>query len=425
MTGAPSPPRTRRGTSSTASIRRPAPPCVGLMKGYMLKEVDTGTKDDKGNPGHDDRAVGRQRHRGQGPEDAGAQSEGTAGRRSRALLPLSLPDARSQAENGVCGVELERHRRLHAVEIEVGRKAVVKAVDGHGAHLDDHRSSSILATILRPVPPRLLPSRCTASMRAISSSSSSIKSMDHVNRYDAVTAQTCRRPHAARPKPFDDPKVRKAMRLATDQAKTLQMAHRGIGTAAEHHHVSPVHPDYKKLPSMTQNTRRRRSCWPRPASRTASTSRSSASPIRPGSRRRSRPWPSSGRPAGHPRQDQHPAVGQVLGSLGHGAIRLHRMDASSAGLHGAGACLPHRRAVERVGLFQQGVRRTARQGRRHARCDKRAPRSSASSRRSCRRTGRSPSRCGVRSMPPIDKRVQGFQIHPTLYIFGEELAIQA
>ena len=26
---------------------------------------------------------------------------------------------------------------------------------------------------------------------------------------------------------------------------------------------------------------------------------------------------------------------------------------------------------------------------------------------------------------PIDKRVKGFQIHPTLYIFGEELAIQA
>ena len=63
ITGAPSPPRTPRGTSSTASIRRTGSSVLGLMKGYMLKEVDKGKKDDKGNPSHVDRAVGRQRHR--------------------------------------------------------------------------------------------------------------------------------------------------------------------------------------------------------------------------------------------------------------------------------------------------------------------------------------------------------------------------
>jgi peptide/nickel transport system substrate-binding protein len=48
-------------------------------------------------------------------------------------------------------------------------------------------------------------------------------------------------------KPFDDPRVRKALRLATDTEKTLQIAHKGVGAAAEHHHVAPVHPDYKKI----------------------------------------------------------------------------------------------------------------------------------------------------------------------------------
>ena len=33
---------------------------------------------------------------------------------------------------------------------------------------------------------------------------------------------------------------------------------------------------------------------------------------------------------GHPRQDQCAAVEQVLGSVGQGAVRLHRMDPSSA-----------------------------------------------------------------------------------------------
>jgi peptide/nickel transport system substrate-binding protein len=33
--------------------------------------------------------------------------------------------------------------------------------------------------------------------------------------------------------------------LATDSEKTLQIAHKGVGAAAEHHHVAPVHPDIR------------------------------------------------------------------------------------------------------------------------------------------------------------------------------------
>jgi peptide/nickel transport system substrate-binding protein len=33
----------------------------------------------------------------------------------------------------------------------------------------------------------------------------------------------------------------------------LEIAHSGLGTAAEHHHVCPVHPDYKKLPFMSRD----------------------------------------------------------------------------------------------------------------------------------------------------------------------------
>ena len=73
------------------------------------------------------------------------------------------------------------------------------------------------------------------------------KGMGHVKIYEQVTAQTGVARMRLDQKPFDNPKVRMAMRLATDPAKTLAIATKGIGAAAEHHHVSPIHPDYKKL----------------------------------------------------------------------------------------------------------------------------------------------------------------------------------
>src|SRR5262249_62343709 len=33
----------------------------------------------------------------------------------------------------------------------------------------------------------------------------------------------------------------------------LQVAHRGLGQAGEHHHVSPVHPEYAKLSAFTRD----------------------------------------------------------------------------------------------------------------------------------------------------------------------------
>ncbi|MEE4236667.1 MAG: ABC transporter substrate-binding protein, partial [Anderseniella sp.] len=38
-----------------------------------------------------------------------------------------------------------------------------------------------------------------------------------------------------------------------DVPKTVEIAVGEQGSAAEHHHVSPVHPDYKQLPEMTRN----------------------------------------------------------------------------------------------------------------------------------------------------------------------------
>jgi peptide/nickel transport system substrate-binding protein len=46
------------------------------------------------------------------------------------------------------------------------------------------------------------------------------------------------------------------MRYAIDSEAILRISHRGLGTAGEHHHVSPVHPEYAKLAPFQRDVAR-------------------------------------------------------------------------------------------------------------------------------------------------------------------------
>lgn len=54
-------------------------------------------------------------------------------------------------------------------------------------------------------------------------------------------------------KPFDDIRVRQAMVLAADNAQNLKLAHRGMGTVGENHHVGEMHPEYFELPPLKRD----------------------------------------------------------------------------------------------------------------------------------------------------------------------------
>ncbi|GHD51596.1 diguanylate cyclase [Thalassobaculum fulvum] len=69
-----------------------------------------------------------------------------------------------------------------------------------------------------------------------------------VKVYEAATAQTAIGRMKVTEKPFDDIKVRKAVQLCMNTPEILKIAYRGRGQPAEHHHVSPIHPEYFKLP---------------------------------------------------------------------------------------------------------------------------------------------------------------------------------
>ncbi len=221
---------------------------LGLMKGFLLEDYETGEKDDKGNPKKasrlwdanaiqkvDDFTV---RLNGKTPQLAVPEQ--------LFHYPLLILDP---AENGEFKVGSNGTGAFTLVENEVGRRQVLKAHKprywGGGAYLDqlefidlgDDPAASVAALVSKQVDG--LYGADIVQLEAL-------QKIPHVQMYQVTTAYTA----TARMqpvKPFDDKRVRQAMRYAIDSNAVLQIAHRGLGQPGEHHHVSPVHPEYAKL----------------------------------------------------------------------------------------------------------------------------------------------------------------------------------
>lgn len=59
-------------------------------------------------------------------------------------------------------------------------------------------------------------------------------------------------------KPFDDVRVRTAVRLCQDHERLLELAYRGKGAPAQDHHVAPVHPEYARMETPKKDYQRSR-----------------------------------------------------------------------------------------------------------------------------------------------------------------------
>jgi len=70
---------------------------------------------------------------------------------------------------------------------------------------------------------------------------------------EAQTAQTGVIRMKVTEKPFDDPRIRKAIQLCSDNAENFEKSHRGMGAVAENHHVAEIHPEYFALPPFKRN----------------------------------------------------------------------------------------------------------------------------------------------------------------------------
>jgi len=71
-----------------------------------------------------------------------------------------------------------------------------------------------------------------------------------LNKTEAVTAATLAVRFYQLAEPYTDVRVRKALQMAVDNAKILELGYAGLGTLAENHMICPIHPEYAQLPPV-------------------------------------------------------------------------------------------------------------------------------------------------------------------------------
>lgn len=221
---------------------------LGLFNGYLVKDFGSGEKDKDGKP----KKVAKLW------ADNAIEKVDDLTIRLNAFAPqIAVPEhlfhypmfILDPAEKGVFGVGSNGTGAFELVEYTVGKSGKIKARTdywGTAANLDtiefvdlgDNPGAAISAMASKQV---------DGLHEADAVQLNAMKGMAHVQAYQAVTAQTGVARFRQDTKPFDDKRVRQAMKLAVDRGAVIQASLLGAGVPAEDHHVSPVHPEYAKL----------------------------------------------------------------------------------------------------------------------------------------------------------------------------------
>lgn len=226
---------------------------LGLMKGYMLDSYDTGQVKD-GKPVMSVRLWS---------DKAIEKIDDKTFRLNCKTPQLAVPEHMfhypffmlDPAENAVVKPGMNGTGPFELVAYNVGQNAVLKASDkywGPPVHLDevefvdlgDDPGAAIAAMASKQV---------DGLYEVDIAQLDAIKALPDVVIYPVRTAQTSVVRGKCDQKPFNDVRVRQALRLAIDQQKVIDIVFRGAASVGEHHHVAPVHPEYAKLPMFTQD----------------------------------------------------------------------------------------------------------------------------------------------------------------------------
>jgi peptide/nickel transport system substrate-binding protein len=221
---------------------------LGLMKAFLIEDVDAGEVDAKGAP--------KKTARLWAPNAIEKLDDHTV-RLNGKLANLAVPEQLyhypmlilDPADGGVFKIGSNGTGPFMLTENEVGRRQAFKANKnywGGAPYLDavefidlgDDPAAAIGALASRQVD-----GLYGADVTLVEP----LKQLPHVQLYQVPTAYTATA--RMRPvKPFDDKRVRQAMRFAIDPAPVVQISQRGFGEPGEHHHISPTHPEYAKIP---------------------------------------------------------------------------------------------------------------------------------------------------------------------------------
>jgi peptide/nickel transport system substrate-binding protein len=161
-------------------------------------------------------------------------------------------------ENGMFGVGSNGTGAFELVEHEVKEVSTLKAVKnywGEGPYLN-----TLQFVDLGEEPSAHLAALSTKQVDGLYEAELSLvttlRALKHVIMYQVPTAQTAILRMMVTKEPFDDPRVRQALRFASDCEAIRKISLGELGLAAEHHHVSPVQPDYAGLPTFKHDVER-------------------------------------------------------------------------------------------------------------------------------------------------------------------------
>jgi peptide/nickel transport system substrate-binding protein len=227
---------------------------LGLMKGYMLEEYDTGEKDENGKPVMSTRLW-----------DANAieKVDDHTVRLNAKASQLAVPEhlfhyplpILDPEEGGNFNVGSNGTGPFEFTEQVVGNRAVFKARKdywGEGPYVDVLEYHD-----LGDDPSAYINALASQQLHGIDSAGATqipvLKQLPHLQLYETATAETGVVRGKVSEKPFDDPKVRKALKLAIDSEQVMNLTIAGLGEKTEHTHVCPIHPEYHGVPGVKRD----------------------------------------------------------------------------------------------------------------------------------------------------------------------------
>ncbi|MEO5324031.1 ABC transporter substrate-binding protein [Mesorhizobium sp. CC13] len=224
---------------------------VGLMEGYMLNSVDTGKKDEKG------KAIIR--HELWDPKAIEKVDDMTV-RLNLKRPQLAVPEHLAHypavmlypEEKGIFGVGSIGTGAFTLKEINVSRNAVLEAVEGYwgeGPYLGKVEFID-LGGSEQAIVNALMSGQVDGAFQVLPEFFPVLSKQENLQYYEVTTADTSVCRMNLKHKPFDDVRVRQAFRLAVDVPQAKEVTLGQFGVPAEHHHVSPIHPEYAKLPAL-------------------------------------------------------------------------------------------------------------------------------------------------------------------------------